>query len=171
MRLADLGEAQQHPAIGLVAGDAEPQIGLGDFDRLARTLFGEGVGDLLLIDEKARGVRAAVVAGSIFHRSRLVRRDGELDRHVARIGRNVERWRWRQIAGNREGQPVGQDTDQPLHRELAQRGKILVDPQLDQAPGIGSRSARPRRYQRIDMTVLLLEMLLAEEESFTPRHP
>ncbi len=170
LNFADLGQTHADAAIGLVAGDPEPQIGPGRLDRLARPFVGEGVGDLFLIDQVADRV-VAVLANLELHGAGLPGRQRQIDDRVPGIGRHVQGIGWGQHVGRGEGLAIAEQTRAAFDRELPEGGQVGVDLEFDQPPGVGPQRLGAGAHQRVDEPVLLLEMLRAQKLAFAPSNP
>ena len=140
--------------------------------------------DPLLHEIKSLAGIPVVGAGEAsFHTARLVgRRFGlaELDRarlgcrqrqrhdRVARIGRNVERRRRRQLVRNGEWSAVRKDSGRAENAELAKAREILVDGDRREAPGIRLDTVDAGPDVRVEIAFLGLKVLRPEEHAFAP---
>jgi hypothetical protein len=55
-------------------------------------------------------------------------------------------------------------------REFVLLGEIAVDLDLRESPGIGAKLPDPIFQQPFEITVVLLEMMLAKKQPFRPRY-
>src|SRR6185437_12852796 len=95
-------------------------------------------------------------------------RNGEVDHLVAQWGADFERRRQRIGLRHGERRAVGEDTPRPPQRELADREQVALDLQLHESPGIRTQRANAALYVVLEVALLLLKMLRAQEQPFGP---
>src|SRR5690606_33284970 len=65
---------------------------------------------------------------------------------------------------------VRQKPGSPYHRDFSQRQQGFVELQLAESPAVGHQKLQAPSDLKIDITVLLLQMLWSEEETFAPNY-
>lgn len=93
-----------------------------------------------------------------------------MDGQIARIGRDIDWRRGRQIIGHGKARPVRHQANQLLDAKLTQGREVSIELQLDDTPRIGVHGTQMRRHNRSDMAILLLEMLRPKKHAFAPRY-
>ncbi len=162
VHFAYAGQAHAYPPVGLFAGSAIAQVQPRHLDRFGHPLAGEGVENVLLLDQQAHG-RTSVFLGQEFRGPAEPSGQGHEHHRVAQVAGNVQRRRRRHVFGNGKDRAVRQHARAPLDRELAERQQVFVDGQAGQAPGIGPQARRAGAQLGFSEPVLLLEVLWAEE--------
>ena len=169
LHFADMRQSAQHPAIGLVAGDAKRQIGPRQIDWLGVAFIGKTVSHFGFGDDKTNLWPGCACFG-IFLRAGLGSWQGQVDCRIARIFRQIQRRRWRLILWNGERGAIGHDAHCPDYREFAQRSQLLIDDDLAEPPRIGSQHRDAGAQPEIEAAVSLLEVLRTQELALSPRN-
>ena len=106
--------------------------------------------------------------GGHFGAAGLAHRQGEVDHAVARALGQVERRGRVGVAGDGEGRAVLHDAGRRGEGEPARGEQVAVEREFGDAPGMRAQRRRARLQQMLDVPVLLLEMLGAEEHALLP---
>ena len=112
--------------------------------------FGRGVGNLY---------RAGLTDGQC-----------EINQHVARVVRDIQRRGMIGLSRQNEGRAVFEYPGGGCQREAAGRQQIAIQRIFDQAPGMRPQGLHPTAHKLFRPAVLLLEMLRAQEHTFLPYH-
>ena len=141
---------------------------MGDLDLLLHMHAGGGIDDRLDVADVAAARRAFrhVDLAAVDHG----RRHDQPDDLLVDAGRHVDRRGQRAGARHVEGRAVLEDAAGAPQREFVLLGEVAVDLDLRETPGIGAELPDPVLQQPLEITVVLLEMMLAEKQPFRPRY-
>jgi hypothetical protein len=116
--------------------------------------------------------RVAARAGAVERDLRGVRRRREPDVHVHAdlVGRQIARGGGRDVRALAAGdaRAVGPDRRQPLQAKLSRREAALVDLELGDAPVVVRDALQAIVEQPLEVAVLLLEVMLADQQPLGP---
>ena len=120
--------------------------------------------------ERPRGVAALGGAVGDLDRARLADRQREIDQHVARALRQLERRRMVGLAGQRERRAVLEHAGGGGERETAGAEQVAIERVFHQAPGMRPQRLHAAAHKLLRPAILLLEVLRAQEHALLPDH-
>src|SRR5262245_33869865 len=165
--LDDPCDADGGVRIGRFGGEHQAQPEPTDLNE-RRLLRGRAVADAELIHRVALEPCGALAVQIRLLSARTAYGQRKQDEHVLRVDRDLERFG--AGAGRREveGRPVRHDPARRGERELAERELWLVDRERHEAPVVRGEGPGAPFHPRLEVAILLLEVLGLEEQPLRP---
>ena len=166
----DAGQAQAGEAGAFLALQHVAQPGAAHRQLGRQGGVGMGVVGLEGAQGVARGGTLRAFGRGHFRAARLAHRQGQVDDLVARALDQVERPGLVGGAGDGEGRAVLEHAGDARQRELARAQQVAVKRQLGYAPGMRTQRRGAGLEQMLEVAILLLIVLGAEEHALLPHH-
>jgi hypothetical protein len=165
--LDDARDAQHRIRIGHIGFEREAHAQLADLHQRRRGIRIVAVAHFQFGYAMPREIFFVLVVAR-FRDARSAHGQRQRDQRIARAFRNIERLGQIVVGGQIERRAVGHHARARQQRDLAELEQLLVDLERGQPPAIRTQSRSPRFQLRLQIAVVLLQMLRLQEHPLRP---